>query len=272
MDLPVPERVLSALQEGRQAHLAVSTKGGPHVTPELYAYSGGALWLAVASSTLKAKVLRDRQMAGAVVSVGGRSVVMAGTAAVLDPRRPTQWASIVSALPDTGKALARYTVRNAPDLVAFVADAAVGRLGWRVPPLRLVLRFDPSRIALIEDDAIVEGWGGWSGWHAGREVQVPAGGQRAVVALPGPLAVPGRWFEDDGLVHVVPGLLDNLHLPEDAFPLSLVTDEYSAPGPAAKHGTLLRGTGRLDRRNGLIAVDTQRTVEWDGVETTTMRT
>jgi hypothetical protein len=46
-----------------------------------------------------------------------------------------------------------------------------------------------------------------------------------------------------------------------------VVDEYSAPGPAAKHGTLLRGTGHINDNSGFVDVEPDRLVEWDGVET-----
>ena len=269
MSLTLPGPVVSTLQEGRQAYIAVSSKGGPHVTPELYAWSGEQLWFGVASSTLKAKVVQRNRAAGAVVSINDRSVMVQGEVEVLDPRHPKTWAAQARGLPKAMHAMARFTVRNAPDLLAFVGDAASGRLGWRVPPMRLVLRMEPSSVALIEGDSVSDGWGGWANFAAdGAAADVPAGGRRAVVGLPGPVAVPGRWFEDERRLHVVPGVLDLLHL-ERSFPLGVVVDEYSAPGPAAKQGQLLRGTGHVGRERGFIDVESDRVVEWDGIETTT---
>lgn len=266
MSLMLPGPVLSTLQEGRQAYVAVASKAGPHVTPELYAWSGGQLWFAVASSTLKAKVVPRHRTAGAAVSTSDRSVVMQGEVEVFDPKHPKTWITQWRGFPAAVRAMTRFTVRNAPDLLAFVGDAATGQLGWRVPPTRLVLRLEPSRVALIEGDSIVAGWGDWS--HVGRRdaARVPVGGRAAVVGLPGPVAVPGRWFEDDHRVHVAPDMLDLLHL-EKSFPLGVVVDEYSAPGPAAKHGTLLRGTGHINDDSGFVDVEPDRLVEWDGVET-----
>jgi hypothetical protein len=49
-----------------------------------------------------------------------------------------------------------------------------------------------------------------------------------------------------------------------------VVDEYGAPGPAAKAGTLLRGTARLDP-SGRVEVEPERETEWQGVATRTKR-
>ncbi len=43
---------------------------------------------------------------------------------------------------------------------------------------------------------------------------------------------------------------------------------YHRPGPAAKAGTLRRGTARPTGRPGVLAVEAERVVEWDGIETT----
>ena len=261
-----PMAALSTLQEGRQAYLAVASNGGPHVTPELYAWSGGQLWFAVASSTLKAKVVARHRTAGAVVSVSDRSVLVQGKVEVFDPTLMTTWAAQWRRFPAVVRAMGRFSIRNAPDLLAFGADAAAGRLGWRVPPMRVVLRLEPSRGALVEGDSIVAGWGDWSHVRPQEAAPLPVGGRRAVVGLPGPVAVPCRWFEDDQRLHVLPRLIDLLHL-ERSFPLGVVIDEYSAPGPAAKTGTLLRGTGHINERSGFVDVEADRFVEWNGVQT-----
>jgi hypothetical protein len=266
MPLALPDIVTSTLEEGRQAYIAVPSKHGPHVTPELYAWSGGNLWFAVASSTLKAKVLAKDPAAGVSVSIRDRSVVLRGRVDVLDPRQVGALAKEVRGLPEAARALARYTVRNAPDLLAFAGDTVAGKLGRRLPPMRLLLRFEPTHAALIEADAVVDAWGGWSSPAESDSTDLPAGGQPAVVGLPGPVALPARWFDDDQLLRFAPGALELLDL-EPSFPLGVVVDEYTAPGPAAKQGTLLRGKGRLGDQPATIEVEGDRLVAWDGVET-----
>lgn len=266
MTLTLPGAVTSTLEEGRQAYVAVPSRNGPHVTPELYAWYAGRLWFASATTTLKSKVLDRDPTTGVLVTVAGRSVLLTGRTEIFDPRAPAALARRATDLPDATQALVRYTVRNASDLMAFVGDTVTGRLGRRLPPIRLLFALDPSAAAFVENDALTDCWG-WSCDDSVDDRAVPVGGQPAVAALPGPVAVPARWFADDARLHVTPGLLRMFELPE-SFPISVVLDAYTAPGPAAKHGTLVRGTGlRVAEALGFLQVEADTTVEWAGVAT-----
>jgi Pyridoxamine 5'-phosphate oxidase len=262
--LDLPASAVSALQEGRQAHLAIETRDGPHVTPDLYAWSGGALWFAVAATTLKATVLAEHPDAAAVVRVPGRSVVLAGWARIVDPRSPRDLVGALADAATTTRALARYTSRNVPDLLAFARDASRGRLGWR-PPVRVIVRFVPDRAVVVEGGDVAGGHGRWSGIRPGPVGDVPDGGEPAVVALPGPVALPCRWLADERVAVLPSGARALVDL-SGRFPVGLVVDEYGAPGPAAKEGTLLRGHGRLRRDGRTLEVEPERVVTWDGVE------
>jgi hypothetical protein len=262
--------IVSALQEGRQAYVAVDAQAGPHVTPELYAWSDGELWFAAARTTVKAKRLKRVDAAGAVVSSNDRSVVLRGTVEVVDPLDVSSWLSVARRVPPTLRAAARYGVRNAADLLGFAGDAASGRLGWRVPPLRIGFRMTPSSVALIEGGVVVEAGGDWSVAPTEPRSDEPVGGRRAVIALPGPVALPCSWFADEAKVYVAPQLLDAVGV-RGSFPLSVVVDEYNAPGPAAKRGALRRGHGRMSDERGFVDVDLDHLVEWDGVETSARR-
>ena len=278
MALHLSDRAESVLAEGRQVHVAVASIHGPHVTPELYVWSAGRLWFASASDTLKTKVLRKDPALGAVVSIPGRSVVVAGEVEAFDLLDPIGLAAKVGRLPDAACALAGFTVRNAPDLVAFAADTVTGRLGWRIPPVRVLFALTPRSAVAIENDAVVDAGGDWASLHLDPEadplviedppeVDIPIGGEPTVLALPGPIALPARWFVDDQRVFVAPALLPLV--PSGRIDLSVVVDEYRAPGPAAKQGTLVRGTGRLvPDAPGFLTVAPEREVEWDGVDTT----
>ncbi|MGN6694229.1 MAG: hypothetical protein ACTHN0_08630 [Aquihabitans sp.] len=247
--------IQNILREGRQAHVAIVSPRGPHVTPELYAWSGGRLWFWFARTTLKARVLSASPACAAMVAVGERAVLVQGTADLMDVGRPATLVGSPARGLRAGIAAASYVARNASDLVAFGRDLGTGRLGWRPPPRRVLASMEPEDVQLIA--------------HVGP----PAGSaddEPVVVALPGPAVVPGWWSASSGLLHIDPNLLDQAGVRRETA-LALVADEYVAPGPAAKVGTLLRGTGRRDGRSGRLAVVADTLTTWDGVETATHR-
>jgi hypothetical protein len=273
MTIELSTSALSILAEGRQVHVAVASRRGPHVTPELYAWWDDRLWFATATDTLKARVLRRDPSLGAVVSGAGRSVLLAGEVEVFDPLDVGGLLGGAGRLPGAAQALARFTVRNAPDLMAFGRDLLTGQLGLRLPPLRVLVALTPTAALTLENEVVTWSGGTWSSVDAGDvdsvdspSTDLPVGGLAAVVAVDGPVAAPARWFADDEQVLVAPPLL--ALFPADRFELGVVVDDYMAPGPAAKQGTLLRGTGRrIGGTPGLIQVDLERQVEWDGVAT-----
>jgi hypothetical protein len=254
----------AVLDEGRQAYVAVVSKDGPHVTPELYAHTGRDLWFAVAATTLKARVLPDNDRVGALVRAGGRSVLVSGTATTYDVRSP---ADVARAIGDTAvaKALTGFVTRNAADLAAFARDALTGRIGKGVPPRRILIRLRPTRAALLDGTNVVARDGDWPGTVPDTTRPALPGGSDAVVGWlgpDGPVALPARLDGDTAYVPTAAAAL--AALPGEA-PACFVTDDYGAPGPAAKTGTLLRGTGVL--RDGVATIEVEKTVTWDGVTT-----
>jgi hypothetical protein len=270
-ELALSTEATSTLHEGRQAYVAVGAKRGPHVTPELYAWSGGQLWFAAATSTVKAKVLVRRPRASAAVVVGERCVLLAGTAEVLDPTKPHRLSGQLRRFPDAAAAMARFAARNAPDLLAFVGDTVSGKLGRHLPPARVAVGLVPDAAAVVERGRVTEGWGAWAALAEGAgdaaaTAEASTSGDRVVAALPGPVAVPALWRSDESELQVPAALLAHLEL-TGTFPLSFVGDEYHRPGPAAKEGVLLRGTGQVGEVPGSIRVDADQVVAWDGVDT-----
>jgi len=271
MTRPLPPELVSVLEEGRQLYVAVDARRGPHVTPELYAWSGGMLWFAAASTTLKSKVLPRRPLAGALVDVPGRTALLTGEVTRLSPWRPLEVAAQLPHLAAAPKALARYTTRNAADLGAFWRDTVTGRLGWRPPPPRELFCLRPTRVALAENGHVVHRWN-WDGRppKGAADERLPSGGRRAVAAFPHGVALPGDWFADEHVLRVPREVLALADLPR-RFAMSLVTDEYRAPGPAAKRGVLVRGEGRLDRdQPGVVHVEPERVVRWLGTDTSSV--
>ena len=238
------QQIRSVLTEGRQAYLAIDTGQGPHVTPELYGLIDDHLGMWVATSTVKAKVLRRTRAVGVLVRTATGAVVIGGTGEVIDPLRPPL---SPGRLVDAARLTVNFTLRNAADLVAFGRDTLAGATGF--PPARRVLIVvRPERSSGIEGFAndVVVG------------LSSPAG----------PLAVPGRWL-GDGRVEL-PATVEGL---DDVVegPVAVTADEYVQPGPAAKRGVLLRGDGNLAHEDDrlILTVHPTRRTEWDGVHTET---
>lgn len=273
--------VATVLHEARQAHLAVATVGGPHVTPVLYAFDRRRLWFLAASPTVKARTVATGSRGAALVTTPGIAVVFAGTLERLDPLTPSSLVRAGAAVPSVPAAVARFAVRNAVDLLGFVGDAVRGRAGRMPPHRRVLLALRPERLAVVDDAGVVAVAGDWPG-----EAPEGGGGPTATVAVPsgtqavvgwdgpdGPLALPGRWDAERGEASVLDELaaLTGTRQPAAA---AVVFDDYGRPGPAAKRGVLLRGRGSpadVTPADGWrrLRIEADRRTSWDGIETTT---
>ncbi len=147
--LSLTPEMQSVLNEGRQAHVAVVSKDGPHVTPELYAATRNDIWFLVAATTLKARVIPKNDRISALVRAGGRAVLLSGTPATYDVRSPNDIGRAVTDA-EVAKALSGFLLRNAGDLAAFAKDTLTGRLGRKLPPRRVLIRLRPTRAALLD--------------------------------------------------------------------------------------------------------------------------
>lgn len=237
--------VRDVLAEGRQVHVAVTTAHGPHVTPELYAMAEDRLWFLAAATTVKAKVLRRDARAGAMVRVGDRAVVVTGTVELYDPTKLATLPRGLGEAKAVAAGSAAFGLRNAVDLAAFATDLVAGRLGRSLPPRRVLFAFTPAEVHLTEGggDAVV-------GWATGE----------------GPVALPATWDGRTRTGELPKELVGSLRLPSDA-PACLVQDRYVAPGPAAKEGRILRGSGTLEPSNGEFRLAVERRSHWSGVTT-----
>ena len=72
---------------------------------------------------------------------------------------------------------------------------------------------------------------------------------------------PVEAVDESGEVTVDPDLLDRAGVGRHT-PIAIVSDAYVAPGPAAKVGTLLRGTGRRRGSSGRLALEADHIGLW----------
>jgi len=246
--------VRSILELGKQVYVAVAAPAGPHVTPELYSVADGRLWFWTAHTTVKAKTLAEDQRIGAVVVGRGRSVVLHGRAERFDPKDLASLPRAIRQPRAIGRAAVRFGLRNAADLGAFATDFVSGRLGRSLPPRRVLFGIH------VDEAHVVDG--------------PPSGGaEDAVIAWEtdgGPRAFPCRVERGERKLWLRTELPGIAALPSPAR-VGVVLDDYVAPGPAAKRGTLLRGTATLDPTDGSVDLVPERTTAWQGVATATRK-
>jgi hypothetical protein len=262
------------LAEGRQAHVAIATSGGPHVTPELYAVDGGRLWFLAGHRTLKARVLPRNPAVAVLVRAGERSVSLVGDVASFHPAALPHHAPGAAELFAAPRALARYSVRNAVDLVGFANDFARGRLGRRLPDARVLFSVTPRRVAVLDGFSIVGHDGDWPGSADAGAADVVQPGSAAVAAVSvgdDLLALPAR-VDDSAAAAQVPRSLLALAAVSGTVDTAVAVDDYGRPGPAAKKGIMLRGRGevRTDDTGAWLDLDPDRAVYWDGIDTGTV--
>lgn len=253
-------------------YVAVVGPAGPHVTPELYAVADGRVWFWSAANTVKVATLNRDPRAAATVSVDGRSVLLTGHVERFDP---CDLKALPGALRDPvalGRATMRFGLRNAADLGAFAGDLVRGRLGRSLPPRRVLLGLMPSRSALVDNGRVLHAVGDWPE-PGPRHGAPPTDGHRAGVLAwetpDGCVALPARIDLADHEAWVAPALVTLAGLPSTAR-VGVVVDDYVAAGPAAKEGTLLRGTGTLGS-DGHVTIELERRTDWRGVATKTTK-
>ena len=236
---------LPVLTTAPHVYVGVRTSTGPHVTPELFTISGEHLVCLTAASTLKAKVARREPIVAIAARTASGAMSGVATAEVFDPTQPGTAIDSPHAAAVTPAGVARFVRDNAAELVGAALDTLAGRLG--APPehrIVLVIRLDD---AMTVDDGgdVMLGWTRDDGT---------------------PLVLPARWEDDDRAV-VSASLFEHVGA-EASSPACITFDETTGPGPSGKQGVMLRGTGRSTRDGDVvrIALDVERTVEWDGVE------
>lgn len=266
--------VRAVMSEARQAFVVVDLLSGPHVTPQLFAGSGDRCMFLAAATTLKVQVLRQRPQIGVTFTAGARAVVMGGTAAVLDALRPASVVANLRDVPVAGGLLPAFILRNATDLAGVARDFTCGRLGFHLPPRRVLIVARPNRLAVVEGASVIAAAGTWRGSVSSAVAPSVAPGGDAVVGWrtpDGPLAFPGRWDRTDARVQVPNGLVELAAAPERGA-ACVVVDDYGGPGPAPKRGVMQRGTGTITTADGRtwFGLEPARVTTWRGVDSDTV--
>ena len=289
--LLVDPRIDDLLRRAPSAHLAMDTGKGPHVTPELFAWSGGRLWFATARRTLKARKLTAGAQVGLYIHRGGEALLLRAEARPIDALRPKTLldsASETALFPAAGTT---FVIRNAPHLAGFVAQ---GPWAWprSASTLRMFIALRPIAVALIRNDRILEAAGDWaSGKPRGRRLAragtVRAGGlpdelsrwaedfvPNAVVGLAsptGPVALPASWDGERATATVAGELLALAGVRSEGA-AAVEVERMTGYAMEGKRGVLLRGRGvvTIEGDWGRIVVEPERATYWQGMETETV--
>ena len=267
--------VAAVLAEGRQAYLAVPSRRGPHATPALYSFADGRIGVFAASETVKAKVVRRREQGdglytGILVRTPKASAVLTGPVQMFDLLRPPVHPNRHLAALTLG---AGFFLRNTVDLAAFARDALRGRTG--LPPARRVLlMMSPDRAAVYGSGDVTVVGGEWPGGPVDRAaVEAADSGVAVFDTDSGLVPLPAHWNPETSEIEVASGLSDLVRVREGRA--SVVTDDYTGPGPAAKRGELVMGSvtalGGPEAGRARFRLEPSSTSEWTGVTVKTRR-
>jgi Pyridoxamine 5'-phosphate oxidase len=277
----------------RLAHVAVETAGGPHVTPQGFAWVGDDVWLVAARGSLKVRAIRRRPRVGVLLRAGDEAVVLSGVAEIPWPGEPgfaRAAASMIAALPCAGLL---YGAHNAALLAGYTVDLA--GLSAPLPIDRVPIRVRVLRGALLDGEDVLATWGRWTGKpeadtaatvrHRGDgrlldEVPEAAAvlararrdGVLALQSAVGPLPLPARWDARTRRATVAADAVAALKVPARAA-AALEFDEPSAR-PSRVAGIMLRGSATLGRaraRRVAATVDADRATWWLGFDAGTTR-
>ena len=235
--------VAKVLKTASFAYLAVETSSGPHVTPLLFAATPDRLWFGIGRGTVKARALAKRDAVGVVVPGPDSSIAIRGHATLLDrlPPSPLELARTPLALPV-------FASRNALEMAAFARDVLLdGAQPQALAPVSVS----------VEELEVLPGWSA----QAVLSWMTPTG----------PLALPARWDPETSRARVASALVKHAGGGRVAAACVCV-DESDGPGPLAKRGLLVRGTGRMTVRgeNATVALDVARITTWKGFDTRTV--
>lgn len=285
------EDATQVLRTADVMHLAMQTRGGPHVTPELFAWFAGRLWFATARRTLKARLLEPDTRVGVLLSAEPHHLVISGEARPLDPLAPQTSLASPGEAALSPLAATAFLLRNAPHLVGF---ALQGPKAWPRDPatLRMLVGIRPLAAALVEGDEVVSSAGSWRPQTVSTEMrrrarpvdfselpEEPADlasivGGSAVVSLAtaaGPVALPAQWDPHRGVASVAPDLLALVGAANESE-AAVAIERMQGYAMGGKRGVMLRGDAVVRRKGGRgeIVLRPERATFWTGMETETV--
>jgi len=266
----LPAEFERILERGAFCSIAAETRRGPHLTPLVFAWSDGRVWLTTSRGSVKARAWRaDPRVAGLVRDERG-AVTFTGRAAAYDVLDPSTWIRTAVRMPAVTAASVRFTAKNARFFAGYAVDARRVPLAW-TPPGRVFVEIVVERAALLDGREVPELWGAWGAWGASHPqaetFRARRGGTEAFAALPpavrsslggsgpaalgiagsrGPIVLPARWAEEGpDLYAAMPR--DSLAIAgssEAPVPVALAVDRASSWRAREMFGAMAQGIGQ----------------------------
>jgi Pyridoxamine 5'-phosphate oxidase len=216
----LPGAMRSVLGRGEFCHVAARTDRWPHLTPTVFAFSGGSVWVTTSRRSVKTRAWRADQVVAGLVRDGDRAVTFTGRVTPYDVLDAETWPNVVARSPAVAAASLRFSRKNARFFAGYAVDARHVPLAW-TPPGRVFVEIGIERATLLRGGEVVERAGdvmpgddatSRAGFravgaadafvalpgHLRRELGEDGAGALALDASKGPVVVPVRWLADDG--------------------------------------------------------------------------
>ncbi|MEO8476152.1 MAG: pyridoxamine 5'-phosphate oxidase family protein [Actinomycetota bacterium] len=257
--------VQQVLEEGPFCAVAAATPKGPHLTPLVFAYSSGRIWLTTSRGSVKTRAWKVDPAVSGLIRHGELAVTFTGTVKTYDALDRGSWGAAVTGATSIARAMGGFSKKNARFFAGYAWDARQVPLAW-TPPGRVFVGIDLERTALLDDEGVQEGRGRWGGEAGSRgsfrrtkkgpdplaglpdEIRAALGdsgeASLAISGARGPVVVPARWLADEhSLYAALPA--ESLALAGAAAdaPVALTIDKASEWRARDMVGAMIQGTG-----------------------------
>jgi hypothetical protein len=263
----LPPEFERILERGAFCSITAETRRGPHLTPLVFAWSDGRVWLTTSRGSVKARAWRADPRVAGLVQNEAKAVTFTGRAAAYDALDPSTWIRTAVRIPAVTAASVRFSAKNARFFAGYAVDARRVPLAW-TPPGRVFVEIVLERAALLDTGEVRALWGEWDSSHPTAEAfRARRGGTDAFAALPpavrsglggtgqaaiaiagrgGSVVLPARWAEDGpDLYAAMPrGSLALAGAREAPVPVALAVDRASWWRAREMIGAMAQGIGQ----------------------------
>ncbi|HET8526933.1 MAG TPA: pyridoxamine 5'-phosphate oxidase family protein [Actinomycetota bacterium] len=263
----VTEPIHRILEEGEFCHVASLTPKGPHVTPMVFSWALGRVWVTTSRGSVKARAWRRDPLVAGLVRSGDRAAAFTGTVTTYDLLETRTWGRSVAQGPLLALAGFRFTRKNARFFAGYAVDAHHVPLAW-TPPGRVFAEIRLERTAILESGRVANVWGVWGDTLEGvGRFRAATAGPSPLAGVPeairdglgelgdgvlalgtgeGPVALPVRWaIAGGGAYAAAPSGTLALAAPSRAPAVALQVDLPSSWRARAMMGAMIRGHGQV---------------------------